>query len=67
MQSSIEGHALQTTGRIKMSAVIKAINGFFRIDSDKALERHRSWKPINSDLQTVEPLKKQLVEFQCLN
>ena len=39
--------------------VIKAIVGFYRIDS----EAYRSRIPINNDLRTVESLKRHLVEF----
>ena len=44
------------------AGVIKAIVSFYRVNSDKAFERHRSRIPIN-DLNTVHALKKHLIQF----
>ena len=44
------------------AGVIKAIVSFYRFNSDKAFERHRSRIPIN-DLNTVHALKKHLIQF----
>ena len=47
------------------AGVIKAIVSFYRVNSDKALERQRCRIPIN-DFNTVHALKKQLIQFLSL-
>ena len=44
------------------ASVFKAILSFYRLNSDKACERHRSRIPMN-DLNTVHALKKHLIQF----
>ena len=44
------------------AGVIKAIVSFYRVNSDKAFERHRS-RILIDDLNTVHALKKYLIQF----
>ena len=45
-----------------LALLFKAIVSFYLVNSDTALERHRSRIPIN-DLNSVHALKKHLIQF----
>ena len=66
--SNLQTHAEQSRARASLHdgcqcwRHFKAIVSFYRVNSDRAFERHRSRILIN-DLNTVHALKKHLIQF----